>query len=98
MIHSSDRAARIVRVISKRRLREFWGKNPESKLGLSTWFKVTRKKDRSSLQDVRATYPNADGLTPHCGITATVFNVCGNKYRLITRISYSFERYMSRWF
>jgi mRNA interferase HigB len=80
-----------VRVISKRRLREFWERYPDSQAPLTAWFKVARKADWDSLPAVRRTYASADGITLHCGIVVTVFNVGGNKHRLITRIAYEYR-------
>jgi len=44
-----------------------------------------------SLQDARATYPYADGVQTADGQTLTVFNISGNRYRLITRIRYDYQ-------
>jgi mRNA interferase HigB len=71
------------------RLREFWEKWPDARLALSAWYKVADKASWTSPQDVRQSFRHADGISLNCGIEATVFNVGGNKYRLITRIDYS---------
>lgn len=42
----------------------------------------------SNLRDLRMTYPHADGVRNDTGETLTVFNIGGNKYRLIARIRY----------
>jgi len=41
------------------------------------------------LQDVRATFPHADAVTVASGRSVVVFNIAGNKYRLITAIHYN---------
>lgn len=76
------------RVISIRRLREFWTEYPDAETPLRAWYKVTLKADWKSLQDVRKTYPNADAVIADSGAPMTVFNVGGNKYRLIANIWY----------
>lgn len=76
------------RVISIRRLREFWDEHPDAKTPLREWYKVARKADWHSLQDVRRTYPSADAVTANSGATMTVFNIKGNRFRLITSIWY----------
>jgi mRNA interferase HigB len=43
----------------------------------------------TSLQDVRATFSHADGVTVKSGRTVVVFNIAGNKWRLITAIHYN---------
>ncbi len=40
------------------------------------------------LPDVRADYPHADAVTVASGRTVTVFNIAGNKYRLIVDLLY----------
>lgn len=46
-----------------------------------------KKAEWRSLNDVRKTYPHADGVTVK-DITYTVFNIGGHKFRLITEIDY----------
>ncbi|NLE58958.1 MAG: type II toxin-antitoxin system HigB family toxin [Planctomycetes bacterium] len=76
------------RVISIRRLREFWDEHPDAETPLREWYKVARNAEWQSLQEVRTTYPNADAVTVDSGATMTVFNIGGNKFRLITSIWY----------
>lgn len=38
-----------------------------------------------------ATYPHADGVLTAAGEQLTVFNIGGNKYRLIARIRYDYQ-------
>lgn len=80
-----------MRVISKRRLREFWEQHPHARRPLETWFKVAERADWADFSDVRASFGNASAVPLYCGITAIVFNVGGNKYRLVTRIEYQFH-------
>ncbi len=76
------------RVISVRRLREFWQVHPDAETPLREWYKVAVKTDWRNLQDVRKTYPGADAVEAASGATMTVFNIGGNKYRLVTSIWY----------
>jgi mRNA interferase HigB len=80
-----------MRIISKRRLREFWESHPDAKTSLESWFKTAEKADWSDFADVRSTIASASGVPLRCGITAVVFNIGGNKYRLVTRIEYRFH-------
>lgn len=80
-----------VRVISLRRLREFWEQHEDAEEPLRNWFKIARKARWGSLQDVRQAYPHADGVRTRRGETLTVFNIGGNKYRLIARIRYDYD-------
>ena len=80
-----------MRVISRRELQDFWTRHPDAEEPLRQWFKTALAARWRNLMDVRAVYPHADGVeTTHSGIL-TVFNVCGKKYRLVTRIRYERE-------
>lgn len=74
-----------MRIISKRRLREFWQRVPASHLPLEGWYRVVKDKQLTweDFHDVKATYGNAS-LVGGC----VVFNIGGNKYRLIAKINY----------
>ena len=72
-----------MRVISRRPLVEFAEKHPQARTGLDAWYHVTRHAKWKSLVDVRQVYPHADLVRE-----LTVFNIAGNKYRLITHIRY----------
>ncbi len=80
-----------MRVISLKPLREFWERYPDAEQPLRHWYKTATFAEWSSLQDVRRDYPHADGVRTKRGDTLTVFNVGGNKYRLVARIRYDYE-------
>jgi mRNA interferase HigB len=80
-----------VRVISQKILQEFCARHPDAKESLREWFKTALAADWRSLGDVRCVYPHADGVPTRYSGTLTVFNICGNKYRLIVRIRYDWK-------
>lgn len=71
-------------VISRRMLREFWKVHPRSKKPLDDWFKVARAADWASFDDVRLARADADVYRRF-----VIFDIGGNKYRLITAIHYN---------
>ena len=73
-----------MRVIAKRILREFWERQNDSEEQLKTWYKEACMAKWSSPADIRAEYPKASILKSG----RVVFNICGNKYRLIVQINY----------
>lgn len=83
-----------MRVISKPRLREFWQKHPDAERPLLAWWKTVESihTDWASIQDVRKTYPAADGVKLDSGLVVTVFNIGGGKHRLVTGIVYPIRR------
>ena len=71
-------------VIAKRPLREHWEKRPDSKGALQAWFKEAEQAEWTTPADVKAKYASASIL----GDNRVVFNVCGNKYRLVVEVQY----------
>ncbi len=81
----------MVRVISLKPLREFWLRYPDAQQPLRLWYKLATTAAWRSLQDVRQTFPHADGVRDRAGGVLTVFNIGGNKYRLVARIRYDYQ-------
>jgi mRNA interferase HigB len=75
-----------VRVISKKRLREFWEKHADAKGALETWHSVAKSAKWQKLLDVQQTYSGAEAVNQF-----TVFNIKGNSYRLIVKIEYKLQ-------
>lgn len=78
-----------MRIIKKATLAAYWAQNPQARSGLEHWHKVVRKAEWSCFPDVRTTFPHADQVTVGSRRKAVVFNIGGNKYRLITAIHYN---------
>jgi mRNA interferase HigB len=70
-------------IISYRRLREFGGQHADCHDALDSWFKVASKAGWSNLIDVQSVFPQAEAVG-----NFTVFNIKGNKYRLVVSIDY----------
>ena len=71
-------------VISQRMLRLFWAEHPDAERPLRSWYKVVSRAEWDTFADVRSDYPHADQVGKF-----TVFNIGGNKYRLIAVIHYN---------
>ena len=83
-----------MRIISKRRLREFWQRHADAELPLQAWWRIVGDRDVHwrHIHDVKATFAGVDGFNLPCGVPVVVFNVGGNKYRLVARIDYDYAR------
>jgi mRNA interferase HigB len=83
-----------MRVISKRRLREFWEKHSDAEEPLKAWWRIVSDRDMQwrHIHDVKAVLTGVDGFNLDCGIPVVVFNIGGNKYRLVARIYYDYQR------
>ena len=73
-----------MRVISRRTLREYGDANPEAKAALDSWYLEAKKADWSTPAVIKEQYGNASILKN----SRVVFNIAGNKFRLIVRINY----------
>jgi mRNA interferase HigB len=76
-----------VRVIAKRTLREFWRRAPQAEAPLSAWYADARRADWASPNTIKRRYPAASILPGN----RVVFNIAGNKYRLVVRINYFYR-------
>jgi len=76
-----------VHIISRKTLKGAAKRLSGSRIGLDTWFQIAKKARWRSLEDIRETYRSADGVTVG-DKTYTVFNIGGNKFRLIVKIEY----------
>lgn len=71
-------------MITRKRLNEFAEKYPETKTALAHWYSQAKSADFSNFAGLKATFPSADRVGK-----LTVFNIGGNKVRLIAAIHYN---------
>ena len=72
-----------MRVISMRPLREFWAEHPEAQAPLRRWHWIAKRAAWVDFATLRRDFPNADAVGDYI-----VFNIGGNKYRLIAEIDH----------
>jgi len=73
-----------VHVVSYKAIRIFSEEHPEAGKALDHWYRVAKRAEWASLQDVKQSFNTADYVSPN-----VVFDVGGNKYRLIAEINFS---------
>ena len=73
-----------MRIISKKKLREFWERHADAEEPLLAWYREVEKEDWNTPVRMKQKYPNASIL----GGNRVVFNIKGNKYRLVVKINY----------
>jgi mRNA interferase HigB len=78
-----------VRVIAKKMLQRFGRKHPDAQGPLLRWYNAVEDAEWADLSEVRAVFPHADQVRAASGRPVTIFNIGGNKYRLITAIHYN---------
>ena len=77
-----------MRIISKRTLREFWESPPQyadSRSSLEVWHGETLRATWKTPQEIKEQFRSASILKNN----RVVFNISGNKYRLIVSIDYA---------
>lgn len=77
-----------MRIISVKKLKNFWDSgNAESEQPLKTWYQIFKQGTFSAPSEIKLLFPSASFI----GNNRVVFNICGNKYRLITHIRYDIQ-------
>ncbi len=71
-------------VISRKKLQEFWNDYPDSEGALKAWFHEAKSANWKNSAELKAKYRIASIISAE----RVVFNICGNKYRLVARINY----------
>lgn len=74
-------------IITRRRLQEFSKKYPDSSEPLDRWYRIVKHSNYSSFAELRKTFPQADQVGKFI-----VFNIGGNKYRLIAYVVFPAKR------
>lgn len=76
-----------MRIVKRGALIAFWQEHPGARASLESWYGVVRGATWQTPAEMRAVYHNADLVGRR-----TVFNIAGNKYRLIARVNYQAQR------
>jgi len=74
-------------IITRKRLLEFGKKYSDSAEPLNRWYRIVKHSNYNSFAELRKTFPQADQVGK-----LTVFNIGGNKYRIIAYIVFSAKR------
>lgn len=72
------------RIVSKRAIKEFWDKYPDSKDYLKTWYQTVKGANWQNPNEVKSFYSTVSILKD----SRVVFNIKGNSYRLVAKINY----------
>lgn len=76
-----------MRIIARGTLRDFWQVNGDAEQPLKSWFREAGVADWANPHEVKAQYGNASII----GDSRIVFNIAGNKYRLIVKFNYHYR-------
>jgi len=73
-----------VRIIARKTLKDFWEEHPDAEQPLKAWYAETSRSAWVLPKDIKTRYPAASFLAGN----RVVFNIKGNKFRLITHVRY----------
>jgi mRNA interferase HigB len=71
-------------VITRKRLNEFADRYPETRTALTHWYRLIKQNDFNSFAELRSKFSSVDRVGK-----LTVFNIGGNKVRLIAAVHYN---------
>src|ERR1700761_6624526 len=83
-----------MRIIARKTLRQFWQRpgHGGAEQPLKAWFAEVSRADWANPSEVKAQFRSASVV----GDNRIVFNIAGNKYRLIVRANYPFQIFYIR--
>lgn len=73
-----------MRIIARRTLRAYWHQHTDPEQPLRAWYAEAKRADWKSPADIKARYASASIIANK----RVVFNMGGNKYRLVVAIRY----------
>ena len=71
-------------IITRKRLLDFAKKHPNSSTSLDTWYRIVKKTEIANFSELKEIFPSVDKVG-----NLTVFNIGGNKIRLIAAVHYN---------
>lgn len=76
-----------MRVIAKSTIRQFWEKHKDCEQQLKAWYHEANSAYWKTPEQIKSDYPSASFL----GDNRIVFNIKGNRYRLIVKINFKYQ-------
>jgi mRNA interferase HigB len=84
----------VFNIITRKTLLEYCGKYPAAATALQEWYHELVKADFKNFNELKKVYGNASLVSDD----RVVFNIMGNKYRLVVRIVFGFKAIQVKWF
>ncbi|MBE7467535.1 MAG: type II toxin-antitoxin system HigB family toxin [Anaerolineae bacterium] len=75
-----------MRIISRKKLRDFWNQHPDAQASLQTWYADVKQAEWKTPTEIKNLYRNASFVANN----RVVFNIKGNKYRLVVAVQYEY--------
>jgi mRNA interferase HigB len=78
-----------MQAIARRTLKEFWASHPRAEAPIRAWFAIAAKARWTSPAEIKRQF---GGTVDFVGDNRVIFDLGGNKYRLVAHISFAFGR------
>lgn len=78
-----------MQVIARRTLKEFWARHPRAEAPIRAWLAVATAAQWANPAEIKRAF---GGSVDFFGDNRIVFDLGGNKYRLVIHVSYTFGR------
>ncbi len=78
-----------MQVIAKRTLKVFWTRHSQAETPLRVWYASVSHSEWSGPADVKAEF---GGSVDFVADNRLIFDIAGNKYRLIVHVAYAYKR------
>lgn len=82
-----------MRVVSRKKIVDYYTKHSSSKTALEEWHKKTSRAEWKNLNELKQTFASAD----YVGNNRVVFNIKGNDFRLVAIVIYPSQKVYIRW-
>lgn len=76
-----------MRVIAKKTLKEFWFKYSDCEQQLKAWHQEAERESWKNPNIIKLKFPTSSIISDD----RVVFNIKGNKYRIVVKINYDFQ-------
>ena len=81
-------------IIARKTLLDYCKKYPEAAAALQEWYYELLRSNFKSFNELKKVYGNASLI----GDNRVIFNIMGNKFRLLVRVSFDFKAIQIKWF
>ena len=84
----------VFNIITRKTLLEYCKKYPAAAIALQEWYHKLVRCDFKNFNELKKVYGNASLVADD----RVIFNIMGNKYRLVVRIVFEFKAIQIKWF
>ena len=84
----------VFNIIARKTLLDYCAKYPEARNALLEWYHELVRCDFKNFNELKRVYANASIVKDD----RVVFNILGNKYRLVVRIFFEYKTIQVKWF